>query len=338
MSPYPDINDFYNACDVIEPLDPQKPEEYKYYMDFASVRGGQIIEGLKNRIQVSQRPTYQLFTGHSGCGKSTELFRLKDELNRNNFVVYVDALNEVDILDLKVNDLLLGIAHQISEQTLKNSPENKKETYFNKFQKIFRQVAETLNTRIEITEIGLSLGLATITAQLRDSSGNSELRNTLRARLGVATPLIIQAINEELISTIKNLENQAKNRLIVIVDNLDKLSPSVAEYLFLHQGQLLRQLECDMVFTFPLALSFSNIFLLLRAQFTDQYTLPMVPICLEDGSPHEQGIKLLRQMVLKRAFPNFNFPNFEEPELTKRKEKEVAEGFNGFRIRIGYLS
>ena len=316
--PYPNRRDFYNACDVIEPLNPQKQQQYMYYTNFDSVRGGEIIEGLKNNIQIADRPTYQLFTGHFGCGKSTELLRLKDKLEKeNNVVVYVNAQEEVDIQDLQINDLLLGIAHQISEQSLKNLPENFREACFNNFQNIFRQMGEILGTRLEITEIGLSVGLATITAQLRDSSGNSQLRNLLRARLGVTTPTIIKAINEELIATVKQkLEQQSEKKLIVIVDDLDKLNPSSAESIFLDQGRLLRKLQCDIVYTFPLALRFSNIFFQLAEQFTDTSILPMIPIWYQNGSQNEDAIQVLVQMVLKRAFPLF--PRFEEPDLTRR--------------------
>lgn len=317
MSSYPDIKDFYNSCEVTEPLDPQKTEEYKYYMNFSSVRGGEIIEGLSYNIQIAARPTYQLFTGHLGCGKSTELLRLKDELERENFVVYVNAMDEVDIQDIQINDLLLGIAHQISEQSLKDSPENFQEACFNSFQQIFSQMGEILGRKIEITEIGLYLGLATITTQLKDSSGNPQLREALRARLGVTTPTIIKAINEELIKTVRQkLEQQGKKKLIVIVDNLDKLEPSPAKSLFLNQGPLLRQLQCDMVFTFPLALRFSNIFSLLKAQFTDTYILPMVPIYYQNGTQNQDAIQLVIQMILKRAFHNLS--EFKEPDLTEK--------------------
>ncbi len=46
---------------------------------------------ITNQIEES---SCQLFTGHIGCGKSTELFRLKDELERQWMILeyYINKL------------------------------------------------------------------------------------------------------------------------------------------------------------------------------------------------------------------------------------------------------
>jgi len=74
-----DLPRFYAACNPSKPLAMGNAEERQYYIDFASVRGGKIIEALRRTITTlsPDRPTCQLFTGHIGCGKSTELLRLK---------------------------------------------------------------------------------------------------------------------------------------------------------------------------------------------------------------------------------------------------------------------
>ena len=61
-------------------------EDRKYYIDFSSVRGGKIIEDLRDNITVlsPEQPTCELFTGHVGCGKSTELLRLKIDRARKS--------------------------------------------------------------------------------------------------------------------------------------------------------------------------------------------------------------------------------------------------------------
>lgn len=76
------IRHFYRATDPGKPLFAQDPEDQKLYIDFSEVRGGKIIEELKDNISFfsPDSPTCSLFTGHIGCGKSTELLRLKLEL------------------------------------------------------------------------------------------------------------------------------------------------------------------------------------------------------------------------------------------------------------------
>jgi hypothetical protein len=69
-----DLQQFYDACDPTQPL-----RGKRYYIDFSTVRGGDIVQELERKIArlARNRPTTQLFTGHIGCGKSTELFRLQ---------------------------------------------------------------------------------------------------------------------------------------------------------------------------------------------------------------------------------------------------------------------
>ncbi len=77
----------------LKTLDIKNPEDAQKYIDFAEVRGGQVIEDLKVDITWSEKGTFtcNLFTGHLGCGKSTELLRLKQELEQEQFhVVYFE--------------------------------------------------------------------------------------------------------------------------------------------------------------------------------------------------------------------------------------------------------
>ncbi|WP_104906314.1 ATP-binding protein [Nostoc sp. 'Lobaria pulmonaria (5183) cyanobiont'] len=93
-------------------------DEGKYYIDFSSVCGGQIIEELKEIITFlsPDEPTCNLFTGHIGCGKSTELLRLQAELEQEGFhVVYFESSNNMEMENVDIADILLAIASSVSE-------------------------------------------------------------------------------------------------------------------------------------------------------------------------------------------------------------------------------
>ncbi|MFM6062916.1 MAG: ATP-binding protein, partial [Microcystis panniformis] len=112
-----DIRKFFSATDPSRALSVGKAEDRQYYIDFSSVRGGDIIQKLKNKITFFQpdEPTCDLFTGHIGCGKSTELLRLKDELETEGFyVVYFESSEDLEMADVDIGDVLLAIAHRIS--------------------------------------------------------------------------------------------------------------------------------------------------------------------------------------------------------------------------------
>lgn len=101
----------------------------------------------------------------------------------------------------------------------------------------------------------------------------------------------------------------------MIVDNLEKMHNSVkpsgssqAEYLFVDRGEQLKQLNCHLVYTIPLVLIFSNVLGRLTDRFgVDPKVLPMVPVQLRDNSEFLQGITLLQQMVMVRAFPGVSW-------------------------------
>ena len=66
------LKNLYNDCD---PLIPAQP---KFYTDLAKVRGGEtFIQTICEELERSTGNVCVLFTGHSGCGKSSELQRLR---------------------------------------------------------------------------------------------------------------------------------------------------------------------------------------------------------------------------------------------------------------------
>ncbi len=80
----------YNAFDPKRPLEPDSP----FYVTCHDVRGQEnIINEVGKNIVLSDQPTYQLYTGHRGVGKSTELRRLRQYLEaQQRKVVYFELL------------------------------------------------------------------------------------------------------------------------------------------------------------------------------------------------------------------------------------------------------
>lgn len=328
-----DLRKFYQACNPSKTLDLANADDRRYYIDFSSVRGGEIIEELGRTITLfsPDEPTCQLFTGHIGCGKSTELLRLKDQLEQRGFhVVYFESSQDLDLADVDISDILLAIARQVST-SLEAIQIKLKPGYF---ANLFTEVKDFLQTPVDLT-LGaeLSLGIAKITAQTKDSP---KLRGQLRQYLEPRTNGILEAINELIERAIHELKRRGKTGLVVIIDNLDRVDsrplPSgrlLPEYLFIDRGEQLRRLNCHVVYTIPLALIFSNESEVLANRLgggIDPKVLPMVPVQSKDGSECAEGMALLRQMVLARAFPDVNpyqridFINkvFDTPETLDR--------------------
>ncbi|HLP90882.1 MAG TPA: P-loop NTPase fold protein [Nostocaceae cyanobacterium] len=308
------LSRFYKASNPSYALNMGDALDRQYYIDFSSVRGCKIVEELQRTItRISpDEPTCQLFTGHIGCGKSTELQRLKAELEGAGFhVVYFESSQDLDMADIDVSDILMSIARQVSA-SLENIGIKLKPNFFSN---LFREVGDFLQTPIELNaEAELSLGIAKITAKTKDSA---QMRNQLRQYLEPRTNSILQAINEEVLEkAIELLKRRGQKGLVVIVDNLDRVDMrpvasgrTQPEYLFIDRGEQLRRLKCHLVYTIPLALIFSNEYETLKNRLGGGIApkvLPMVLIRQRNGNDHEPGMSLLRQLVLARAFPEVN--------------------------------
>ena len=320
-----DLAKIFKASNPTRTLDMSKEEDRKYYIDFSSVRGTDIISEMKRTIIFSRDdPTCQLFTGHIGCGKSTELSRLKKELEEQDFyVVYFESSVDLDMADVDISDILLVIACQVSNSLEKDQIKIKP----TRFQQLLKGAADLLNSevtglRVEVPEIGefgfgseegkvsLSFGINQITTPAK---GSRQVRSLLRQYMEPRVNGIIEAINNELLEPAKRqLKDRGKAELVLIIDNLDRIDNreklpgrNQPEYLFVDRGEQLNRLQCHVVYTIPLIIAFSSEQENLRSRFgSDPQLLPMIRTKEQDGSICQQGIDLLRQMVLVRAFSN----------------------------------
>ncbi|MGK7878436.1 MAG: P-loop NTPase fold protein [Xenococcaceae cyanobacterium] len=309
----PDLKKFFRACNPSKTLNMANAEDRKYYIDFSSVRGAEIIEELGQTItSMSPEPTCQLFTGHIGCGKSTELLRLKAELEKDGFhVVYFESTEVLDMGDVDISDILLAIALRVSESLEGIQIQLQSKNFTN----LLQESVKLLKTPIELkAEAKLSVFIGKIMAKAKD---NPQVRSLLREYLEPQTALLLKAINEELLGQAESeLQKRNKKGLVVIIDNLDRLDnrtiasgQTLPEYLFMYRGDQLGRLNCHLVYTIPLTLIFSHERETLKQRLgggISPMVLPMVPVKLPDDSDYLEGLRLLQQMVLARAFPDLS--------------------------------
>ncbi|MEQ8974542.1 MAG: ATP-binding protein [Coleofasciculus sp. C1-SOL-03] len=305
---------FFDACDPSKTLAIANPEDRQYYIDFASVRGGKIIEALARTISLRSRldqPTCQLFTGHIGCGKSTELRRLQADLEAQGFhVVYFESTQDLDMADVDISDILLAIIRQVTDSLAEVGIQLRPRYFADRWQ----EMVDFLQTPLELSaeaNLPLPMKLGKITAKTKASPS---LRSRLRQYLEPRTSGILESLNEEILARANQaLQRQGKKGLVVIVDNLDRVEDrrndggrTQPEYLFVDRGEQLRRLNCHLVYTIPLTLMFSNDYQALTNRFgggVAPRVLPMVSVRSRDGKDNQAGMALFRQLVLARAFP-----------------------------------
>ncbi|MGL5082177.1 MAG: P-loop NTPase fold protein [Microcoleaceae cyanobacterium] len=318
-----DLRRFFRAANPAKTLNISNPEDSAYYINFSEVRGGKLIEQIARTITrlSPDSPTCQLFTGHIGSGKSTELLRLKALLEAEAFhVIYFESSKDLDMADVDITDILLAITRQVSESIEQLNIQLQPVI----FKTLLQGISDVFNTQIDFQgelstivssslpghQFSLAKGIGIVTAKTKDSR---ELRSLMRQYLGPRTNNILEAINQELLEpTIQQLKQRGQEGLVVIIDNLDRIMNSITatgrpqpEYLFIDRGDQLNKLKCHVIYTIPLGLIFSMDLGRLVARFgSDPKALPMVPVKFPDGKPCEAGIDHLRRLVMVRAFPN----------------------------------
>lgn len=112
------LYDAYNAADPAEPL----PSGDDRYVDCTDVRGNRdVVQRMFDTITWSNVNTAQLLTGHRGCGKSTELLRLRARLEEAGYtVVYFEADEDLDVNDIIYSDLPPSPSRWSTRQRLPN--------------------------------------------------------------------------------------------------------------------------------------------------------------------------------------------------------------------------
>ena len=185
------LRPFSKACNPNKTLNTANLNDRKMYIDFSKVRGSNVIREMERTITLlSDDPTCQLFTGHVGCGKSTELLKLKHNLeNQGYHVVYFESSQDLDMADVDITDILLAITRQVSD-SLEKGCIRLKPAYF---ERLFGEIVDWLQTPIELDlEAELSVGIGKVTAKTKESPG---LRKQLRQYLEPRTNNLLEFCN-----------------------------------------------------------------------------------------------------------------------------------------------
>lgn len=256
------------------------------YIDLANVRGEDqafvteitkaIIMSLPEGDAPSQSFYQQLVTGHRGCGKSTELLRLKARLEKQKLlVVYFDVENLLNLVDADYIDILLLIATQVEKQCRENNIilndvllDDIYEWFSDKVFSKERQKEIETKTEVEaktgVTIPIVSKLLARVSAGVhRSDIERQETRQILRKEWNV----FVDKLNALLGQARKKAKDKGLQDLVVIVDGLEKVfyeperdaggnltGESSHSLLFVKHAEQLFVPECHLIYTVPISL------------------------------------------------------------------------------------
>ena len=305
------ITNLYNAFDPFQPL----PAGDAAYVDLRSVRGdANILRDLGNKIIRSpERNTCQLYAGHRGAGKSTELLRLQADLNKKGcFVVYFAAdQDDLDPEDTQYTDVLIACTRRLLEQ-LKNANPQPLLTWLSDRQQDLKDLGFNVDDSNKIfDELSIRIHFAPL-----------KQRAKIRVQLDAHTVTLLNALNEFIRDGKRHLPSD-QSQLVVIVDNLDRIVPvnrderrTNHEEIFIGMANQLKGLDCHVIYTVPISLVYSSRAADLQNIY-DNYplVLPIIMVRTPDGKIYQEGIEKLKELIYRRVHKYTLMQIFENEEI-----------------------
>ena len=310
ISPATNVIDAYKQCNPDYAL----PADDNRYVDLSEVRGEniKIISTIRRSIERSDDNTCTyLISGHRGSGKTTELFRLKQRLEQDQyFCVYFDVGDALDLADISYIVIFLAMVDETSKALQGSNINIDSDTITD----VHKWVTQEIYTEATIEKqvdgkasagfeanIGIPSILKLFGSLTGDIKHSQSQRNTIREKIEKKASDFISKINQFLIAVRNEIQKDDYKDIVIIVDGLEKMhyrtfalnnnqSDSHTQLFVQHAEQLL-SLQSHVVYTTPISLFFiSN----LQNDYENVYILPMVRLS-------DTGKNALTQLVKKRV-------------------------------------
>jgi hypothetical protein len=250
------LKEAYQACDV-QPLTGENMA--RYYVDLSAVGNTVAIEGVSTDLDIHEPGEFDtiLFTGDRECGKSRELKRIPSQCENEYRVIYREFDGERDVNEAEYTDLYLllskKVADDLTELRLKFDPK-----LLDSFEAGFKDVTEETEASAGAEIPFISKLAAKLIGQIR---GYSQQKKVFRETLGRNLSRWQTDINLLLQDAFDKLKGQDPypypKGFLVIVDNLDRIPPSVGNHLFFHEAPQLQELDCTIIYTVPISVIYS---------------------------------------------------------------------------------
>lgn len=304
--------------------EPLKPGDALYEPIYSSPGCEDPVALLAQRIKLSTTQSVQFFSGFRGAGKTTELYRLRKNLEAQGYlVVYGDALEFLNPSEeIDISDLLMGLAGSFNEAM-------QSFTRVNPAQEGWLTRLKNFLTRTDVEVSGASLKSGAETpfakvlggfkteAELKLAFKNTpsfrqELRTAITSRLGQFK----QHVDKFFEDAVKALRDEAGKdvQIVFLFDQLEQLRGSLltedavlrsVEQLFSQHLDKLTIPYVHVVYTVPPWLQF------IRPGSVSFINLPSVRQWNNDAkrTHHEPGWDALRALVVRR-FGGSGFSRF----------------------------
>lgn len=291
---------------------PLTAAQSKLYVDLEPVRGDvHAVARIAKKIRLADSATCQVLTGHHGSGKSTELQRLRHELEHPSdggkkfFVVYCKADEDIDRNDVDFFEVLVAVIRQLASQLKERADITLKPGYF---KDRWERAKAVLGSEVSFDAVDIGDGMLKLSTAIKNSpNARLEIRKLFEPDAGNW----LHAANDVIDVAILELTNRGYGGLAVIVDDLDKMilrSLDVAgcgtgEYLFVHRAAQLAAFRCHLVYSMPISLAYSHHETAIKSLYGGYVpVVPMTKIATPPPKPkpYKLGIERMREIIRVR--------------------------------------
>lgn len=297
---YISANDFDRAWLNFELDLPLRPGEKGQPNPFYVNRPGNPITELTDSLLAPFfRPPKFYFSGHRGCGKSTELLHIlaNPQIQKKFWPINFSIRDEADIIDIDFRDVLLAIGSRLYRTYRKSGGE------------LPGQLLKELNGwrgKVE-KEINTSLTGPKAEYEIGASIDTFFINAGMKMKLEPATRIELRQVIDKnitgLIGVINNIAAaiyvREKRVPLILIDDMDKPELSAATAIFHDRREIMMQPNCAIVYTVSSALFYSKEFDAIRDQaiFLPNITLHAP---LEPDAHNQEGYETLGRFVAQR--------------------------------------
>ncbi len=307
------LKQIYNNCD------PKKPAEAEYYVDCSVARGNAsaLAQEFQRNLELVNGHLCFLFSGHIGCGKSSELAELSRILShassprKRYFPVLVNLSDYLDDYDVAPSDVQLAIVSELAAALHEGAQVNLKDNYF---VKRFEEIKRFFFSDREVSEGELNLGIVKSKLQRlkTDPTARQNVRNALQSHLSTMKEEMNTVFHEARLK-LRQIRvepgQQAYEDFVLILDNLERIrkidgfaeGEASHRELFVERYAQFTGMAAHVIYTMPLRLVRSADGPQLEQRYGPLFVLPMVKV-MERGTraPYEKGNMFLRELLQKR--------------------------------------
>jgi hypothetical protein len=294
---------------------PLQPHDEMYQPIYDNLGSDDPVELLQTHIEYTDVESIQMFSGFRGSGKTTELFRLKEALEKQHYMVlYADALDYVNPSEpIEISDLLIILAGAFSdalEQELHIDLAD--ESYWTRFKNYLTRTevtvteatvkAEAANPLKEVVG-GLKAGLDLKLALRTTPSFRQQLQQLLSARIGELKNNVNKFIEDG--AKVIRRQRGDETQIVFLFDQLEQIRGSVyneqdvirsVTRVFANHLRMLELPYVHAVYTVPPWLQF------VMPGIANIVMIPSIRQWNNDAqrSPYAAGWDALRELVHKR--------------------------------------